>query len=371
MPLTWEEIEARFLCGARFAFDDSEIREAFHFVEETLGREWIERRASPIPGQASIPGDGCIDVVSIYREILSVRGAPGLDKVLAKIGNDDLSARSELSAAHLCVRGTEDIEIQFGVPVTIGEKQRVPDFRLRRADEPWTWVEVTRPRESMAQAEAEAINDRLSGLFTDAPRGRRSEIIIQRRPDQHEIAEIENRFRASAGWTVPNQEHIGDFAILIAVSFEHAAHTPSAVEDEGVQRLCRFIVEGGNDHERRELMIRQAFTDERIEDLLKKEAEQLPPGGPGIVMFATWTAWDQRPAWLPAIQRRFQPNQHTRVSAAILFLAGRGAVGAGIGPVHAARVVPNIRADRAAPDWLLERFTALIPAHAEERASRE
>jgi hypothetical protein len=37
---------------------------------------------------------------------------------------------------------------------------------------------------------------------------------------------------------VPNQEHIGDFAILIAVSFEHAAHTPSAVEDEGGCKGC-------------------------------------------------------------------------------------------------------------------------------------
>jgi len=368
MPLTWEEIEARFLCGARLAFDDLEIRAAFHFVEETLGREWIERRA-PIPGQPSILGDGCIDVVSVYREILSVRRAPGLNNVLAKIGKDDVSARSELSAAYLCVRGTEDIEIEFGVP--IGEGQRVPDFRLRRLDEPWTWVEVTRPNDSMAQVETEALNSRLSQLFTDAPRGRRSEIIIQRRPDPHEIVEIENRFRASASWTIPHHEYIDDFAILIAVSFEHAAHTPSAVEDEGVQRLSRFLADSGNDHERRELMIRQAFTDERIEGLLKKEAEQLPPGGPGIVMFATWTAWDQRPAWRPAIRRRFQPNQHTRVSAAILFLAGRGTAGSGSGPVYAARVVPNSHAARSAPDWLLEQFRGLLPAHADERASHE
>ena len=74
---------------------------------------------------------------------------------------------------------------------------------------------------------------------------------------------------------------------------------------------------------------------------------------------------------MPAIKNRFK-SQHTRVSAAILFYAGRGIVeDRGMGQLLAARVVDNPRASQPAPDWLLQQFKALVPRHAEEMSPRE
>ena len=65
--------------------------------------------------------------------------------------------------------------------------------------------------------------------------------------------------------------------------------------------------------------MRVAFSDDRADEFLRKEARQLPKDAPGLVVIDVSEASGGMRTWRPILERRLQPNIHTRVSGVCLF----------------------------------------------------
>jgi hypothetical protein len=364
MPIAFEEIEAAYIEGASIPFERPQIICAFKFVERMLGLDWIRSRLTC--RASDVPGWPCLDVLSIAQDLWAVAEAPGLSDVLRKICDGDHSARSELTAAAICVGGDpQHVKVEFGVQALVDGRPKVPDFRVRKNFERWTWVEVHQPQESEAQGKVDAVNAHLGKvLFGLIPPGRSTEILIERFPTAPEIEAIERCVRESLNDPLPSQRQLADFAIVIS-------NVPSnLMPDDGKHRLSVAHIEHCADGQLRLLLIRHAFEDARLIQILQKEGRQLPRQEPCLVMLDSWNAWGRDPDWLKVIRRRFQPTVHTRISAVALFLASFSLVPAGgKAPLRVARAVTNPYADVQAPTWLLDNFAVLIPAHAIEKSS--
>jgi hypothetical protein len=72
----------------------------------------------------------------------------------------------------------------------------------------------------------------------------------------------------------------------------------------------------------RNVIVRMPLLDERVADLFRVEARQLPKDWPGLIMFDVSELPTVFQAWQPLIKRRFQPTLNTRVGAVCLFASG-------------------------------------------------
>ena len=67
------------------------------------------------------------------------------------------------------------------------------------------------------------------------------------------------------------------------------------------------------------ITIRLPFTDERVGEILRGEARQLSKDDRGLIMINVSMSQTEVPFWVSMIERRFQPQIHTRVSGVCLF----------------------------------------------------
>jgi hypothetical protein len=81
--------------------------------------------------------------------------------------------------------------------------------------------------------------------------------------------------------------------------------------------LGHAVIEDGETT--RSVAVRVAFSDDRADEFLRKEARQLPKEAPGVVMIDVAEASGGMRTWRPILEKRLQPNIHTRVSGICLF----------------------------------------------------
>ncbi len=94
---------------------------------------------------------------------------------------------------------------------------------------------------------------------------------------------------------------------------------PIVPDDHGEERRPRI---GQAKIKTRRVVVRLPFSDERAENLLRRESAQLPTEGPGLIVVHMGNAPGVFISWEPLLRRRFQPTVHTRVGAVCLFSAG-------------------------------------------------
>jgi hypothetical protein len=116
--------------------------------------------------------------------LAAIEGLQGFEALVEKVRTGDLSGQSEMEAV-LLFRRMGDVEINLAPQLPVGTATKKPDFRVRRGDERWTYVEVTRPDTSDAAVAAQTLLQR----FQAVARVRREfslEIFLRREPNTTE-----------------------------------------------------------------------------------------------------------------------------------------------------------------------------------------
>jgi hypothetical protein len=184
---TLDEIRDVWLGSGRIAATGDEMVKTFNRVERLLGREWMEARLTPAP---SVAAHGALETLSIViygRLLASVEGAPGTDALLKKLREHRRDALAELKAGYLLKSDDVDVELELEPTVSVGRSERKPDIRARVRDEPWTYVEVTRPNTSEEGAQVRGLIETLSQVLDSVPGHYSLEVFLRRQPDDSEV----------------------------------------------------------------------------------------------------------------------------------------------------------------------------------------
>jgi hypothetical protein len=356
---TWAEIEAEWLIGGRVAVSPEEVVTAFNKAEEVLGREWIEAIGSLHAGSPLRGTSPTLHVVTVGQHLASIDGASGVAELIGKLRANDASAFAELTAAHLVRSRHPDFDLEFApeVQVGIGGRSRKPDFRIRRGNEQWIYIEVTRPDIAEAEEKARVILSRLASHVTLIERSFALEVFLRREPTGEEIDRLEALIPNYCLSDEAKRYDLPELAILsLNLSPTNMVIPIDHPDEPTVPRLgcARVMVGPGNTHHRH-ISVRMAYADDRAESVLRKEAKQLPTDAPSLVMIEMSRAPGGILTWEPILRRRLQPNIHTRVSAVCLFGGGQKLEpGGGDSISYEVKLIENPHASRPLPAWIMD-----------------
>jgi hypothetical protein len=352
---TWEEINTDWLLGNRLALPPEEIVAAFNKSEEVLGHEWIE--AAGVQSGGRFRGTwSTLRVVTTGQQLASLDGASGIEELIKKLRANDTSSFAELTAVHLVRSQNLNSDVELGPIVQVTNRRPKPDFRIRRGDEPWTYVEVTQPDIAEAETKARAVLNRVADLVHPIKRSFSLEVLLRREPTDEEIdrlASLIHDYRLSDG----NQSY--DIPGLAILSFNASAPTIiTPVDRPGEPNVPRLgfatAVSGPGEPNSRHISVRMAYADDRAEAFLRREAKQLPTDSPGLIMVQMSRARGGNRSWEPILRRRFQPDIHTRVSAVYLFRSGHEPTPVGEAWIHEMTLIQNPYACCQLPPWLTD-----------------
>lgn len=163
LTYTWEEIEQNWLSDSRLATPQQEIVTAFNTVGRIFGRDWIEatRVQSGVIARGAHP---TLNIVRLGQMLAPITGTVNSAGLLARVKRGNPGADAELTAAYLIRSADRSVELEIEPTVTVDSQIRNPDSRVRRANERWTYVEVTHPQNSRAQADVHQHLRRLTHL---------------------------------------------------------------------------------------------------------------------------------------------------------------------------------------------------------------
>lgn len=355
MTYTWDQIEYDWLDGGRLALSQAEVVRAFNAVAGRFGQDWVE--ASRIHNGVVVRGMApALHIVTLGQMLESLGDAPNADLLLDKVGKGQPDARAELTAIHLVRVGSPDVAIEIEPSVLVGTRNRKPDFRVRRQDGPWTYVEVTQASSSQAQTEVSRGLESLTGLVNDCAGSFALEVFLKREPSLAELASIESQIME--GYPHATTREVELPSGLGALYWNASAPGTLALDDHGepyTPRLSRAAVAvRGTEH--RHIAVRWPFTDRRAQTFLEEEAKQLPKEFSGLIMIQTSGAVGAMKAWRSLIEPRFQPTIHTRVSAVCLFSSGLYPAEAGEEWRAQTKLIINPYARISLPEWIVRQL---------------
>src|SRR5579862_4823378 len=161
MEWTWDIIQWDWLTGnGKVDFSDAIVLESFNRTDRLLGTDWIQRHRQLQSGIIHSGSSVTLEIIKVGLQLLALDGARNADSIIQRLRNCDTSAMAELTAIHLAKCSSADLDI--APPVAVGDRVKVPDFRIRRSNEPWTNVEVSRPSFSEEHDAARELQHRIS-----------------------------------------------------------------------------------------------------------------------------------------------------------------------------------------------------------------
>src|SRR5207245_6707038 len=119
--------------------------------------------------------------------------------------------------------------------------------------------------------------------------------------------------------------------------------------DAPIMGLAHIVSRGGAPHQ--QVSVNVPFTDERAGDILRREAKQLPESGLGLIMIDVGNVIGSFQDWEAIFRRRFQPTQHTRISAVCLFEGSSTPTEAGYNWLLHTKLITNAHAQFQLPAW--------------------
>jgi hypothetical protein len=361
MTYTWHEIEEEWLGGGSgLAEPPDEILSAFNEVGARFGRDWIEatRTKNGIPSRGMAP---TLYIVSLGRLLRAVDGVPNTARLLEKVHQGDADARAELIAIYLMRAGNPDVLVEAEPEIQVGTRNRMPDFRTQMTGEPWTYVEVTNPNTSDAQADVLSGLGRLTRLVELCSGSFALEVFLKREPTATELDLIEAEIQQ--GHQISGQSTVELPAGLGTLYWNYQPPGAMVLDDHGEPYTPRLssIRAAIGDGQHRSIAVRWPFTDTRVETFIRHEARQLPTDAPGLIMIFTSGTVGAMKAWRTLVERRLQPSINTRVSAVCLFSSGIQPTDQGEDWLPECKLIPNPYAIHTLPSWIvdqLQRFPA-------------
>jgi len=213
MTYTWQEIEQDWLGGGSgLAASPDEVLSAFNEVAARFGRDWVEatRTRNGITSRGDAPTLYIVTQAQLLRALDGVSNTQGL---LEKLRQNDPDARAELIAIYLMRTGNPAAVVEAEPEVQVGTRNRKPDFRAQIAGVPWTYVEVTNPNTSDAQADVRRELEQLTGLVDGCSGNFALEVFLKREPSAAELdlikAEIRQGHQTAAQFTIELPSGLG------------------------------------------------------------------------------------------------------------------------------------------------------------------
>jgi hypothetical protein len=194
MPYAWDEIRDSWLQDGAIAAEPAEIVDQFNRVERILGRPWLEAKLAPAPGVSAYGALVTLEVVRAGRLLRSVEDLENAEDLYKKLRGGKETIWAELQAAYL-LRMNDNVTLKLEPAVSVGSRTRRPDFRVRMGDEPWTYVEVTRPDTSEDRKRVEAFAPTLFGVLNSVPGEYALEVFLRRQPTEAEVGDLEQEVR--------------------------------------------------------------------------------------------------------------------------------------------------------------------------------
>ena len=356
----WDDIQREWLLGESIAASPEDIVAMFEFAERILGADWIDQQRTTPAGKIAgfVP---TLAVVATGRALAVIEGRPSAQQLIDRLKVADRAAFAELKAMYLCCSGLQvDLEIEPGLQV--GSRARKPDFRVRSAGSPWTYVEVAAPDIAEAREQAEAVMNELASIFPNIPENTAVDLFLRRDVTEAEVESLKVEMTRLGAEGV-----VGDYDVGFGVISVNMSHPSMMVPREFGEEpytprlgLARAQGQGGSPATKR-VSVRYPYSDERAEEFLTREARQLSRDQPGLIMLSLSSSPGSFKTWRPLLVRRLQPTIHTRVSAICPFTTGIETTPAGQDSITHTSLIDNAYALNRLPEWLrnsLNRFAA-------------
>jgi hypothetical protein len=353
MPWTRERLESEWIKAPISELGDraSIATSAFDCVEKHFGPEWLSVRNLQSTGIAPT-----LNVVLLGECLVAIENIKGFDFLVEKVRANDFSALAEMEAVRMFhLMGGVEIELEPDLVVGISTKK--PDFRVRRAGERWTYVEVTRPDTSETVEDARKLLKRLQSV-ANVKREFSLEIFLRRDPN----ATDEKALLLAATTLADSDKYetldLPDLALITKQPFTGPIITPidHPGEDNSRPRVgtATGIICNDGTEPNRLVSVRMPYSDDRADLFIKREAKQLSKSEQGLIMMDMTKSNAGMKYWKSFLLRRFQPNVHTRVGGVCMFSSGIELGYTGIHLIFDFVTVENIHATNPLPGWIFE-----------------
>lgn len=316
----YPEIEEQWLLGNATPMSAQQWETAFRWCAEKFGREWL---------QPTHPGTLVTDayaIAAIWDAGSRAESLLGADLVIEKLGTSisdvDWGALAELrAAAHFAARGARVILEQ---DVHLEGSRHKPDMHVQLPRDGF-YVEVTCPEYGREYL-------RLMGLLRSIVESitidnRHAQVFFYREPTLAEGATV--RQFLHAGDEPPFRRHVDGVAeiFLDQPTDESLSTFPPAVNEPGPLLVAiSFQLSAGV--LTRRTTVKLPFSDTRARMFIHNEAEQLPKGGPGVIILDVSRPVGKLEFWADAVRAYLvSTTAHTRVSAVLVWKAGYTATG--------------------------------------------
>jgi len=352
MPWTWEEINSvwyRVPLATELPAAEEWVA-LFNVVDRYFGREWLDEQR--VHGGAESWGPGAVaSVLSQGKRLQCLDGVAGTATLIEKLRRQEPAAWAELTAIWIVT--SDDAAVELEVEPPLPGSRRIPDFRVRHGDGSWTYVEVTQPQSSKEQKHADKVLADLTGLLNTVHKQYALEVFLRRMPSRREIEHIRARVPLLVRSDGADVEELPDgLGTLFLNDTEPGMITTNDHGEESRPRLGRANVHWEDGKTQRHIVVRLAFSDDRADAFLKKEAAQLVKSAPGLIMIDTTGAPGGFTSWESLLRARLQPSLYTRVSGICLFRSGMFSTNTGVAWEAETRIVANPHTQLRLPEWI-------------------
>jgi hypothetical protein len=355
--MSWnrEKLEAEWIGAPIDALGDhaASAVSAFDCVEKHLGAAWLAQRLLQASG--IVPTEG---IVFLGECLAAIENLQGFEMLVEKVRHEDFLALSEMEAVWM-FRLMGGVEVELAPALHVGGATKKPDFRVRRADERWTYVEVTHPDVSDAAVAAQTLLQRIQGVVA-IRREFSMEIFLRREPNTTEEQVILAAATGLADSEMFETIDLPQVALITKQPFIGPIVTP--LDHPGEDNKCpRFgaatCVTGGDGTEPQRLVsVRMPFSDDRADSFLKREAKQLSKSERGLIMMDMKATRSGIKSWVSLLRRRLQPDLHTRVGGICLFARGIELAPPSFQLLFDFATIENPHAHQTLPRWIFEEF---------------
>ena len=352
MPWTWDQINNVWLAGNRIDFDEREAEDNFNRVERILGTAWVNGFLDRLPGTSPT-----LTVANAGRLLSALENVSHRDLFLEKLKANNAATWAELEALYLLRQALPEVRAAIADETAAPPGVRVPDIKIALGCESWTSVEVSRPEASDLYEQARTLLASLCERASCLPGIFNLEIFLHREITAADIDNIWHHLQTVFQNPTLSPLHLTDIAIL---RLHESPPGQITLQDYGgpVQPrlgMAKATVRDGQAE--KSIFVRIPFSDVRAEKILKREAEQLPKDGPGLIMLDISNCPGSFKSWVPLILRRFQPRILTRVGAVCLFRSGQETGARGLETVrYETAIIKNPHSAIAVPTWIFDQL---------------
>ena len=366
LPWIIHEIEQEWFAGSHLYWDANDVELAFNVATRIRGLEWVLGKKHDTTQFSQFSGigrrGGYSEFLRVYWfgiRMASILGAPGADDLISRVIANDPDACEEATAIYLLRSGQPKTDLEIEPGVKVGSRDKRPDFRIRKDRDSWVYVEVTKLHRSNASIRVQELLSRIADRMMAVERPFLLEIILDREPTEEEEETILNVAVSACDAINGQQIKVADVASILVKSGDPRVVVPSLTPDDARPRMAMSKAIIGPDSPNRQLLARVPFADERAEDILRREARQLPQKECGLLMVNVNSQPSAFESWSERVPERFTPEQHTRVAGVILFMHATSLGEQGLIWTPSVRLIPNPHAAVSLPSWITERVAGI------------